>query len=276
MRRSRILDKLSRDEPSWGIGLHFIDPSVWELASLIGVDGIWMDLEHHGTSVETATTLMRAARVGDADIVARPAKGELMRMGRLLEMGATGIMYPRCDSPEEAAEVVRWAKFAPQGTRGFDGGNPDMPYLSGTIDGYIREANERTFVITQLETQSAVDQAEAIAAVEGVQFLMLGPGDFSILSGFPGQFDNPKVQAAIDTIAAAARNTGKSWAAPCGSLELARQYVDAGCRLAFHCGDLVTIKSALEETRKAFEAMGFRFPPSRLAESPFGRQDNES
>ena len=73
----------------------------------MGFDGIWLDLEHHAHSVETANQLMRAARVGGADIVARPAKGEFMRMGRLLEAGAQAIMYPRCDDPEEAAEVVR-------------------------------------------------------------------------------------------------------------------------------------------------------------------------
>ena len=72
----------------------------------MGFDGIWMDLEHHGYRLETASTLMRAARVGSSDIVARPAKGEFMRMGRLLEAGATGIMYPRCGDAAEAADVV--------------------------------------------------------------------------------------------------------------------------------------------------------------------------
>ena len=85
----------------------------------MGFDGIWMDMEHHGYSVETATTLMRAARVGTADIMARPAKGEFMRMGRMLEAGAQGIMYPRCDDAAEARQVVTWSKFAPLGRRGL-------------------------------------------------------------------------------------------------------------------------------------------------------------
>ena len=131
-------------------------------------------------------------------------------MGRLLELGATGIMYPRCDDAAEAAEVVRWSKFAPLGVRGFDGSNPDMPYMALEKSDYLRAANEQTFIIIQLEHQSAVDQAEEIVAVEGVNFLMLGPGDFSILSGFPESgFGHPKFEAAIDAISAAARNTGK-------------------------------------------------------------------
>ena len=134
MRTSKIKAKLKRDEPVLLTTLHLTDPSLFELTSLMGFDGIWMDMEHHGYSVETATTLMRAARVGTADIMVRPAKGEFMRMGRMLEAGAQGIMYPRCDDADEARQVVTWSKFAPLGRRGFDGGNPDMPYCTMPMD----------------------------------------------------------------------------------------------------------------------------------------------
>src|SRR5438046_6981312 len=117
MRTSKIKAKLKRNEPVLLTTLHLTDPSLFELASLMGFDGIWMDLEHHGYSVETATALMRAARVGSADILARPAKGEYMRLGRLLEAGAQGTMYPRCADAVEAREVVRWSTSAPLGRR---------------------------------------------------------------------------------------------------------------------------------------------------------------
>ncbi|HWP40991.1 MAG TPA: aldolase/citrate lyase family protein, partial [Tepidisphaeraceae bacterium] len=187
MRKSRIVGKLARNEPVLCTLLHLIDPSVYEMASLMGFDGIWMDMEHHGYSVETAANLMRAARVGTADILVRPAKGEFMRMGRMLEMGAQGVMYPRCDNAEEAREVIRWAKFAPLGKRGFDGGNPDALYCSMDIAEYVRLANQQTFIVIQLEEQSAIDQAERIAAVEGVDAIFFGPGDFTVLSGIAGQ-----------------------------------------------------------------------------------------
>src|SRR5438067_7085170 len=102
MRPSKVKAKLRRGEPVLLTTLHLTDPSLYELTSLLGFDGIWMDLEHHGYSLETAMTLMRAARVGSADILARPAKGEFMRLGRLLEAGAHGIMYPRCENATEA------------------------------------------------------------------------------------------------------------------------------------------------------------------------------
>ena len=79
MRVSKIAKKLSDDQPVLITSLHLTDPSVFELTSLMGFDGIWIDLEHHAHSLETVQNLMRAARIGTSDIVARPAKGEFMR-----------------------------------------------------------------------------------------------------------------------------------------------------------------------------------------------------
>src|SRR5688572_7595450 len=151
MRKSRVKAKLRRGEPVMVTSLHFNDPSIYEMASLMGFDALWLDLEHHGHSVETAHNLLRAARVGTSDTIVRPAKGEYMRMGRILEAGAQGIMYPRCDHAEEAREVVRWSKFAPLGTRGIDSANPDNPYLFLPLTDYLRMANEETFLVIQLE-----------------------------------------------------------------------------------------------------------------------------
>lgn len=259
MRLSRIKAKLARNEPALVVTLHLTDPSIFELVSLLGFDGIWMDLEHHAYSLETAGDLMRAARVGGADIVARPAKGEFMRMARLLEAGAQGIMYPRCADADEAAEVVRWAKFPPLGTRGFDGGNPDMPYCTLPLDEYVQAANEQTFLVIQIEDKEALENADAIARVEGVDVLMLGPADFSILSGIPGQFDHPLMNEAIDRIADAARKAGKHWGVPVASAEKAAEMLDRGARFLPHHADIVMIKNALEQIQRQFKPLGFTF-----------------
>ncbi len=259
MRLSVVKAKLRRNEAALVTCLHLTDPSVYELASRMGFDGIWMDLEHHGYSVETAASLMRAARTGHADCMARPGKGEFMRMSRLLEMGAHGIMYPRCSGPEEAAEVVRWAKFAPMGERGFDGANPDMPYCTMDFVEYIETANRETWLVIQLEDQNAVDQAEAIAAVPGVDVVLLGQADFSVLSGFPCDFAHPKIQKALEKTAAAARNTGKHWGTPCATAERARQMMDMGARFICSGTDIRYIKNGLEAVQKNFAALGFQF-----------------
>ncbi|HOB76051.1 MAG TPA: aldolase/citrate lyase family protein [Phycisphaerae bacterium] len=259
MRPSVIKAKLSRGEPVLLTQLHFTDPSVFEMTSLMGFDGIWMDLEHHTYSMETATALMRAARVGRSDILARPAKGEFMRISRLLEAGAQGIMYPRCDDAAEAAEVVKWAKFAPLGKRGFDGGNPDMPYCTMPMKEYIKLANEQTFVLIQLEEQHAVDRADEIAAVPGVDVLFLGPADFTVLSGFPGEFDHPVMRKAVEKIASAARKAGKHWGMPGFSVEHTKQLLEMGATFICHMADLLMVKQGLEQIQRQFAPLGFTF-----------------
>jgi 4-hydroxy-2-oxoheptanedioate aldolase len=259
MRPSKIKAKLSRNEPVLLTTLHLIDPSLFELTSLMGFDGIWMDMEHHGYGVERAMTLMRAARVGSTDIMVRPAKGEFMRLGRMLEAGAQGIMYPRCDDAAEARQVVTWSKFAPLGKRGFDGGNPDMPYCTMPIEKYVKEANEQTFLVIQIEDENAVANARAIAEIEGVDVLFFGPADFTVLGGIPGQFDHPRVQEAIRTIAGAARQAGKHWGMPCGTSERAKQLLDMGARFLCHGADILFVKLGLEDIRHRFAPLGFTF-----------------
>ena len=271
MRRSKVLTKVRSGQPSLGVCLHLTDPSVYEMASMLGFDAIWMDLEHHVYSLETGANLMRAARVGDVDIVARPGKGEFMRMSRMLEAGATGIMYPRCDSSDEAREVVKWARFAPLGKRGFDGSNPDVPYMLTPMGQYVREANEQTFVLIQLEEPHAVEQAEAIAAVPGVDMLMFGPADFSVITGIPGQFAHPSIGAALDKVARAAANTGKHWAATCGTPDVARQMIDKGASLVFHGCDIVFVKSGLEQVRAAMIERGLKLPAPGSAATADGK-----
>lgn len=264
MRPSRIKAKLRRNEPALITTLHYIDPTLYELTSLMGFDGIWMDLEHHHYSVETAANLMRAARVGVSDIVARPAKGETMRMARLLEAGAQGIMYPRCESAAEAAEVVRWARFAPLGERGVDGANADAPYCSAPMRQYLQKANEETLVIVQIESPRALDEVDAIAKVPGVDVLMLGPADFSVLAGVPFQFDHPVLLDARRRIAAAARGAGIHWGTTSPDPQHSRTLVDLGARFICHGADILLVKRGLEQIQSQYAALGFTFD-NRLA-----------
>jgi len=225
----------------------------------MGFDGIWMDLEHHAYSVETAAKLMCAARVGVSDIIARPAKGEYMRMGRLLEAGAQGIMYPRCESAEEAAEVVKWAKFAPIGERGLDGANADAPYCCMPIKPYLKMANEETLVIVQIESPRAVENVEAIAKVPGVDVLMIGPGDLSVLAGIPYEFENSYMLEARKRVASAAKAAGIHWGTVSGSPEHTSKLLELGGRFICHGADIIMVKLGLEQIQKNYAALGFTF-----------------
>ncbi|MBN1512862.1 MAG: aldolase [Phycisphaerae bacterium] len=268
MRSSVIKAKLARNEPVLLVCLNLHDPSVFELTSLMGFDGIWLDLEHHACSVETAAGLIRAARVGRSDVMARPGKGEFARLSRLLEIGAHGIMYPRCDSAEEAREVVDWAKFAPLGRRGIDGSNPDAPYCSMPAAEYIRRANEETFVVIQLEDEAAVDRADRIAEVDGVDVLFVGQADLSVLSGIPGEFGHPRVAAALEKVAAAARRAGKHWGTTSMSPDHTRHLLDRGASFICHQADILLVKRGFEQVQSQFAPLGFRFANALQGDQP--------
>ena len=127
------------------------------------------------------------------------------------------------------------------------------------MDQYIREANDQTFLVIQLEDEQAVANAREIAEVEGVDVLFFGPADFTVLGGIPGQFDHPRVQAAIESVAKAAREAGKHWGMPCFSPEHGRKLMDLGAPFLCHGADIIFIKRGVEEIRRNFAPLGVTF-----------------
>tara|TARA_Y100000588_G_scaffold230148_1_gene243856 strand:+ start:81 stop:917 length:837 start_codon:yes stop_codon:yes gene_type:complete len=257
---SKIRAKLTQHEPVLCICCHLTDPAVHEMAGLMGFDGIWMDMEHHVYSLQTAQELFRAARLGSgADILARPAAGEWTRIMRMLEAGAHAILYPRCSDADEAKQVVKAMKFFPQGERGCDGGNRDMPFCHIDTAAYNKEANEQTVLFCQIETPASLEQAYKILEVEGVDGLFFGPNDFSVESGIPGQTrNNPVIDNAIKQIADAAKQTGKHWGIP-SAFENASKYLDMGATLICHGADIMLVKAGYQKIQDNFSRLGFSF-----------------
>lgn len=270
MRQSRICNKLRDNEPVLITTLHLMDAMNYEMVSLMGFDGIWIDLEHHAHSLETAQAMMRAARVGTSDILARPAKGEFMRIGRLLEAGAQGILYPRCDNAQEAAELVKWAKFPPLGSRGFDGSGADNPFCFNSPLEYSQFANKNTFIAAQIEDPEALDNVEEIASVPGIDVVFLGPADFSAMSGYMGQFDHPVVRDAEKRIAEACRKEGKHWGRPVSGVAEAQRLIEMGARFLPHSADILILKQGWERMQSEFGAAGFTFESRVGTESAKG------
>ncbi len=259
MRPSKIKAKLRRNEPVLVPAMHINDPAIFEMASLFGFDGLWLDMEHQSRSVETAGQLLRAARVGTSDVMVRCAKGEFLRLGRMLEIGATGIMYPRCDDAAEAREVVKWAKFAPLGTRGVDSAGADNPYCTMPLVEYLKAANDETFLVIQIEDPAALDHCEEMARVPGVDVLFFGPGDFSILSGFAGQWDHPKIMEAMRRIAAAAKSAGIHWGMPAFNPEFAKKIYDLGGRFLANGCDQQMVRAGMEDLQAKYKPLGLTF-----------------
>lgn len=262
MRESRVKKRWAEGKPVLGTVAHFIDPASAELIGLMGFDCLWIDLEHQPVGMAEAASMMRSARVSDMDVMARPAKGELQRMARLLEAGASLIMYPRCESADEVRDLVRFAKFPPLGERGFFSASPDNPYSTMAPKDYVRQANEQTTLIAQIESPHAVTKAADIAHVDGIDMLFFGPGDFSVLSGIPGDIRADVVQQGLEETAKQALAAGKRFGTIVPDVEYAKRMLDLGASLLCYGGDLHFVRAALAETRKNFGPLGFPFGPT--------------
>jgi len=184
-------------------------PLATEITGRAGFDWLIADLEHGaGTETELLPVLLAAELSGAAAFV-RPQSGERLRIGRALDLGAAGIMVPRLDTAAQAAEAVTFLRYPPDGVRGV--ALRTRGARLGTVGhADVQTINRDIVGIVQIESPSAVREADAIAAIDGVDVLFVGPADLSHSLGIPGQFSNPIYLDALDTVVAACARHGKS------------------------------------------------------------------
>jgi 4-hydroxy-2-oxoheptanedioate aldolase len=162
------------------------------------------------------------------------------------------VMAAQIFTAAQAEEFVRWAKFAPRGARGLNNGGYDAQFGRLSPAEFCKKANRDTFVAIQIETLQAVEECDAIAAIDGVDLLFIGPVDLSQSLGVTGEFFHPKCIAAIDRVAAACTKHGKHWGAVTANLEHCELLVGKGCRLITPTNDVRLITAGLSAFRTQF------------------------
>ena len=228
MRSSIVKQKLARKEPVIGIALHFTDPSVYEMASLIGFDYIWMDLEHHAYTVETANNLMRAARVGNADLMARPAKGEFMRIGRLLEAGRTAFFIPAATTPTKPGRSSAGANSALWARAVSTAPIPTCPIVRWTWPNTSARPTPRPGSSSRSKTPRRWSMlTRSPPSKESTCSCSARPISRS-WAAFPGQFQHPKIDEALKVIAQAAERHGKAWGTVAGTPQRVQELLNRG------------------------------------------------
>lgn len=194
-----------------GMGLHLSRTvDIAAIGKTCGYDWLFVDMEHSALDVGIASQIASAAlAVGISPLVRVPGK-EHHHASRLLDSGAQGIVVPHVDSVEEAQRAVSYCKYPPIGHRSIFGQQPQFAFKSLSIADGTRLANAETLVITMLETPAAIGLADAIAALPGIDVVMIGTNDLCAEMGIPGQYGDPRVAEAYRTVIAACRKHGKS------------------------------------------------------------------
>ena len=182
---------------------------VLHMAKAAAIDSIYVDMEHSTVGLENAAQLcLAAAGIGVTPLVRVPSHDPYW-MGRVLEGGAQGVIVPHVDTVAQAKAVVDTALFKPYGHRAMAGGNVAISYAPIGSNEAGKRLNNSTIVIVMLESNTAIANAEAIAAIEGIDMLFIGAGDLSEELGVHGEPEHPKIRAAFEAAAAACRKHRK-------------------------------------------------------------------
>lgn len=238
--------RLEAGELALGIGIRqgrTID--IARIMEACGFDWLFLDLEHGVLSLDTTAQISVAALDAGITPLVRVPIGGYSLATRILDSGAMGIVMPHVESAAEAREMVRQLRFAPHGERGVSATIPQFKYRSVPLGDAFVELNRSILLIVMLETPRAVSQADEIAAIDGIDVLMIGTNDLAMSQGRPSQYDHPEVMAAYQTVAAACERHGK-WlgSGGIGDPELAARYVNVGARFFLVGHDVGLILSA--------------------------------
>ena len=179
-----------------------------ELVAGSGFDWLLLDTEHSPNDLESVLTQLQAAAPYPAHPVVRVPWNDMVTIKRFLDIGSQTILIPYVQNAEEAKAAVAYTRYPTAGVRGVAGGTRATRW--GRIKDYARRAHEEICVLVQVETQTALDNLEKIAAVDGVDGVFIGPADLHASLGYPGETNNPKVVPVIDDAVRRIRKAGKA------------------------------------------------------------------
>ena len=201
-----LKNRLANGDTLIGTILSMPSPETSELMALAGFDWLFIDLEHGPMGFLEAQRMIQATQGKCASLVRVPENTEVA-MKKALDIGAEGIIAPRVNTAEEAASIVAYSKYAPDGQRGV--GATRAHGYGIQFQEYVENANAQTLVVVQIEHIEGVNQIDSIVAVEGVDVIFVGPYDLSASMGLIGEVAHPDVLAAIEKVGKACKEVDK-------------------------------------------------------------------
>jgi len=237
-----------------GAWLSLASPVAAEITSRSGFDWILFDLEHgFGDNNDLLHQLQAIEASPTVGIVRVPAiDGPIFK--RVLDLGPAGLMIPNVSTAEAAVELVRQARIPPLGVRGAAQSTRASGYGFG-YERYIAEANANLLMVAQIESREGVENAESIAAVDGIDVLFVGPLDLSIDMGLPAERPRGEFADAVAKVARAARQHGKAAGVLVRNVEQARDYAELGFTFIAMGSDRGLIASGMVRNAKDLAAL---------------------
>ncbi len=227
--------------------VEFATPGIGHMLKNAGCDFVLFDTEHSGFHHETIKSAIRYFEAARLPTIVRVPSKAYHHIARAADMGAEGIMLPMVGSAEEARAILDCMKYVPVGQRGVALGVAHDAYHVSDVMGSLAAANDRTALFAQIETREGVENADAIAAVDGVDCLWVGHFDLSCSLGVPGQFDSKVFSDAIDVVAKACAAHGKALGRLVPDVATGVEYNKLGFDFICYSGDVWAYQAAVKQ-----------------------------
>jgi 2-keto-3-deoxy-L-rhamnonate aldolase RhmA len=256
MRINTTRERLAKGEVVYGCGLQvYRSAEIPRAFAAAGFDYVFIDMEHGSFNLETAHDMIVACKLAAITPIVRVGELQYTLCARLLDQGAQGIILPRVEDPRVLEEALGWLRFPPLGIRGF-GINPTMlDYEAHTMPEIIAHQNRETLAVVQFETVRAVERADELLSLKGLDVVMIGPADLSISLGIPGQFDNPLLIRTVDRVIERCHAHGVVPGIQTRGIAMAKMWAERGMRFvgvaAEHVFLLEKCKEAIATLRAA-------------------------
>ena len=225
---NKLKEILKNGKPAIGTWLGCSDPYFVEMMADLGFDWLLIDMEHIPISQESQRTMLMACKGSDSTILVRVALNSRNYIQAALDLGAQGVMVPMVNSRADAERAVEFARYPPQGRRGL---GPVRAGRYGKNDAaYRKAANEENLLFVQIETPEAVQKAEEIVSVKGIDGLFIGNGDLANFMN-DGKVGSAAVQKTVDDLIELAKRRSLPVGLPTWSPGEFKRYAQLGAQL---------------------------------------------
>ncbi len=224
-------ERLAKGETVFGCSLQvYRSAEIPRAFAAAGFDYVFIDMEHGSYNLETVQDMIAASNGAGITPIVRVAELLYSLVARLLDAGALGIILPRVEDPKLLEEAISWMRFPPVGKRGY-GVNPTMAsYEAHSFAEIIEHQNRNTVSVVQFETRVAMDRADELLSIKGVDIAMVGPADLSISLGVPGDFENPLMISTIQGLIEKCNRHGVVPGIQTRSVAMAKTWAERGMR----------------------------------------------
>lgn len=255
--RNHAKEKLAKGQPVYSMTVRLVRTvDIASIAYTAGFDSIYIDMEHSSFPLDAAGQICVAAnQLGVTPLVRVPGPGiDPSFIGRVMDVGAMGVIIPGVESADEARSAVRAVKHAPLGDRSLAGAAPQLHYRPLPPHQTVRELDAASMVVAMVESQDGLEAADAIAAVDGVDMVLVGANDLSVELGIAGQMDDPRIDEAYRHVIEVCQkhSTATGIGGLGGRPDLIRRYLELGAGYVSTGNDITFLGTAAAQKRQQF------------------------